>query len=347
MNDLRSMTLPELEGFITRSGYPPYRAGQVFAWAHGRRAESMEAMTDLPKELRSLLRESFRLSPFTLAEKHISKTDKACKYLFALEENTIIETVLMEHRHGSSLCVSTQAGCRMGCVFCASAAGGLERNLTAGEMCVQVYAVLGEAKLEKTGSLVLMGCGEPLDNFDNTLRFISLISHPKGLGYSLRSITVSTCGLVPRIRELASMKLPVTLAVSLHAPDDTLRRRLMPIARKYSIAETLQACAYYAEATRRRVTYEYALIRGLNDSDKQARELAGLLKGHLCHVNLLPVNNAAPEYQPSPRAKDFARVLSRQGVTVTVRRSLGGDVQAACGQLRNNKNRLVPNHQKR
>lgn len=221
----------------------------------------------------------------------------------------------------------------MGCRFCASTAGGLDRNLTPGEMCAQLYAAQRDTGA-RVDNLVLMGCGEPLDNFDAVLAFIGLITHPKGAGLGQRHITLSTCGLVPQIRELAALQLQITLAVSLHAPDDDTRRTLMPVARKYSVRETVDACAYYARLTRRRVTFEYALMDGVNDSDASARALCGLLKGLLCHVNLIPVNETSAAFSQSRRMTAFARILAAKGIPATVRHSLGGDIQAACGQLR-------------
>jgi 23S rRNA (adenine2503-C2)-methyltransferase len=239
----------------------------------------------------------------------------------------------MTHKHGNSLCISTQAGCRMGCRFCASAIGGLIRNLTAGEMLSQVYGIQ-KATGKRVDNIVLMGCGEPLDNYNNVIRFLKLAGHPKGLRIGLRHITVSTCGLVPQINRLAKEKLPVTLAVSLHAPNDTLRRQIMPVAKKYTLEETLTACADYASATNRRITYEYALIQDFNDSDDLARELTGLLKNHLCHVNLIPVNTVSNDFKPSKRANAFMKILKKQGIPATQRVSLGSDIEAACGQLR-------------
>jgi 23S rRNA (adenine2503-C2)-methyltransferase len=290
-------------------------------------------MTDLPLSLRGLLTRECHFSSFLLQKKVPSATSNSCKYLFALEGNTIIESVFMEHKHGNSLCVSTQAGCRMGCAFCASAVGGLERSLTAGEMAAQVYATQKDSG-KRVDYVVLMGCGEPLDNLDHCLRFLALVSHPKGLNIGLRHITVSTCGLVKQIYELAKHQLPITLAVSLHATDDVTRRRIMPVAKRYTIQETLQACAFYTQATHRRVTYEYALIDGLNDTDAQAHRLAALLKGQLCHVNLMPVNTASHSFLPGKNMNGFKRILSRHGIPATVRRSLGDDIDAACGQLR-------------
>lgn len=331
--DVRSMTLPEWEALIASLGEPAYRAKQVFTWIHQKGAESFDAMSDLPRRLREVLPAHGRFSAFLQAEKWLSDADAAIKYLFALEKNTIIESVLMQHEHGSTLCVSTQAGCRMGCRFCASTVGGLERNLTAGEMCAQVYTAQRDSG-ERVDGVVLMGCGEPLDNFDASLRFISLISHPSGLNIGQRHITLSTCGLVPQILALAEKRLQITLAVSLHAPCDDIRRTLMPVANRYTIQETLDACAAYASATHRRITFEYALIDGVNDGDTHAQTLGDLLQGLLCHVNLIPVNETSPRFSPSRRTDRFLGILTRRGIPVTVRRSLGGDIQAACGQLR-------------
>lgn len=339
--DLRSATLPELETLITELGQPAYRAAQIFTWVQQKGAESFDEMTNLPHSLRGILAERCRFSPFEKAGEQASQADNATKYLFALEKNTIIESVFMRHAHGSTLCLSTQAGCRMGCRFCASTVGGLDRNLTAGEMCAQVLAARRKTG-ERIDHLVLMGCGEPLDNFDATVRFISLVCHPKGLTLGQRHITLSTCGLVPRIQELAELRLQITLAVSLHAPDDELRRSIMPIARKYTLRETLDACRYYATLTHRRITFEYALMGGVNDSDACARALGDLLKGLLCHVNLIPVNETSSLFTQSRRAQAFEAILSRRGIPVTVRHSLGGDIQAACGQLRGRRLGLMP-----
>jgi 23S rRNA (adenine2503-C2)-methyltransferase len=290
-------------------------------------------MTNLPAGLRTKLNETHPLAEAQILERHVSEADDACKYLLQVGNGTIIESVLLKYRHGNSLCVSTQAGCKMGCMFCMSAHGGLERNLTAGEICAQVYAAERDAQL-RVGSVVLMGCGEPLDNFDNTVRFIRLISHPDGANISVRHITLSTCGLVPEMHELAGLGLPVTLAVSLHAPNDGVRKQFMPIARKYKINEILDACFAYADKTHRRITIEYTLIDRINDSDSHAYELCKILQGLLCHVNLLQLNEATDIFKPSPRLSAFRYIIEQAGIAVTIRRSLGGDVKAACGQLR-------------
>jgi 23S rRNA (adenine2503-C2)-methyltransferase len=333
MIDIRSKTLSEWENVMRNFNQPEYRAGQIFSHIHRHQSESYETMTDLPKDLRVLLHEKMPFPSCKIIEKIPSQADESSKYLFAMENNTIMESVLMKHKHGHCVCVSTQAGCRMGCRFCASTVGGFQRNLTAGEIAGQVYGIIKDIQ-DTVDSVVLMGCGEPLDNLQNCLRFFSLINHPKGLHIGLRKISLSTCGLVPQMKELAEHRLPITLAVSLHAPNDVLRRQLMPAALKYTITDIMAACDYYTETTRRRITFEYALIRGCNDSDNQAVELARLLKNRLCHVNLLPINPVSPEFKPSKRLRFFNDILTRYGITTTIRRSLGSDIQAACGQLR-------------
>jgi len=314
--------------------HPAYRAEQLFEWLHRRGAASFMDMNNLPVALREALAGECHIPPCRVVKTQTSK-DTTVKYLFSLGEDGVhIESVLMGYNHGFSLCISTQAGCRMGCKFCASAIGGLVRNLTAGEMCAQVYNVP-----EGVSSIVLMGCGEPLDNFDAVVRFIALITHPKGANLGARHITVSTCGLVPEIYALARMKLQVNLAVSLHGPSDEIRRQFMPVANRYPLEELLEACRFYTDTTRRRITYEYALASRINDAPQQAQELARRLRGQLCHVNLIPVNAKSRErshFAPTPRreAEAFAAVLTRHHIPTTIRRSLGNDIAAACGQLR-------------
>jgi 23S rRNA (adenine2503-C2)-methyltransferase len=327
------MNIHELQALTASLGEPSYRTAQIFEGLHKKRAITYNEMSSLPSAFRARLNDAYPLAETQILEKHTSDAGDACKYLLQVGNGTIIESVLLKYRHGNTLCVSTQAGCRMGCVFCVSTRGGLERNLTAGEICAQVYAAERDARL-RVGSVVLMGCGEPLDNFDNTIRFISLITHPDGANLGIRHITLSTCGLVPEMRKLAALNLPVTLAVSLHAPNDELRKRLMPVARKYKINEVLDACRAYADATGRRITIEYTLIDGINDGDNHADELCKILQGLLCHVNLLRLNQAADAFKPSPRMDSFKRRIERAGIPVTARRSVGGDVNAACGQLR-------------
>jgi len=376
--DILSMNITELRDLMVELKHPAYRAEQIFEWLHRRGASHADSdgirdfyvvpfaqMDNLPKTLRETLAEKCYITPCREVKKQISK-DGTVKYLFQMEakdehecptkngvhvralgEGTperdisvpvYIESVLMEYEHGHAVCISTQAGCRMGCVFCASAVGGLARNLTAGEMCAQVYAAGRDT--ERVSSVVLMGCGEPLDNFDAVMRFIELITHGKGANVGARHITLSTCGLVPQMRALAERKMQINLAVSLHGTTDEMRGSFMPIAKKYPINELIHACRYYIGLTNRRITFEYALTKGVNDSLVQAKELADLLKGMLCHVNLIPINATSCQFEtkfsPTPRreAEAFANVLIKHGIPATIRRSLGGDIAAACGQLR-------------
>jgi len=358
--DLLSLTTHEIENIMKEIGQPAYRAKQVWGWLHLKHVQSFEEMTNLPKAMRDELEVRCRIATVREEKKLISQNDGTIKYLFALHDGTLIESVLMEYVHGNSVCVSTQAGCRMGCAFCASAQGGLVRNLTAGEICAQVYAALGAVSVanvsraalgavsaanvsragrdcKRVGGVVLMGCGEPLDNYDATLRFIELITHADGINIGQRHITSSTCGLVPQILTLAERKLQITLAISLHAATDDLRQQLMPIAKAYPLSELMQACRHYVEKTNRRLTFEYALAKGVNDSPAHAQDLAKLLRGVNCHVNLIPINKTSySEFQPSARkdAQSFADILLAKNIQTTIRRSLGGDVDAACGQLR-------------
>ena len=327
--------LPEEYDII---GQASYRAVQIFEWLHCRGATSFEEMVNLPKSLRVLLDEQFHINTCRPVQTKASNKDGTHKFLYALNGDVLIESVRMEYNFGNSICISTQAGCRMGCKFCASASGGLIRNLTAGEMCAQVYSSLQEKKL---AGIVLMGCGEPLDNFEQVMRFLELITHPKGAGVGARHITISTCGLIPQIRRLADLKLQINLAVSLHAFNDETRKELMPIAKAYPIQKLIETCRYYIKQTNRRITFEYALARGVNDSIKDAEALAKLLKGMLCHVNLIPVNPGGGNYAPTLRkeAEIFAASLKKNNIQATIRRTIGDDVDAACGQLRAQKMR--------
>jgi len=331
--DILSMTQQEIESVIKDLGQPAYRAKQVWGWLHQSHVQTFDQMANLPKTLREQLDASYRIATVTTIKKLTSKNDGTQKYLFALHDNTLIESVLMEYNHGNTVCVSSQAGCRMGCVFCASAVGGLVRNLTAGEICAQVYAA---KQVGPVSGVVLMGCGEPLDNFDATIRFIHLITHPDGVNIGQRHITLSTCGLVPQILRLADMKLQINVAISLHGATDHIRQKLMPIAKRYPLQELMQACRKYIEITNRRITFEYALARGENDSPAHAKDLAKLLHGMNCHVNLIPINKARGEFTGTSRkdATAFAAILQERRIQTTIRRSLGSDVDAACGQLR-------------
>ncbi|MDR0272601.1 MAG: 23S rRNA (adenine(2503)-C(2))-methyltransferase RlmN [Clostridiales bacterium] len=356
MKDILSMNFSEIEGLVTESGQPKYRAEQIFDWLHRRGAKSFDEMENLPKTLRNELENHCYITNVSVEEKFLSKNDETEKYLLKLGD-AYVESVRMKYKHGNSVCISTQAGCKMGCKFCASAESGFYRNLSAGEMCAQVYNAAGisrhsaldakspgitednrgfRAKPAEIRNVVLMGCGEPLDNFDATLRFIELITHPNGMNISQRNITVSTCGLVPQIHALAKKELQINLAISLHAPTDEIREKIMPIAKTFPQRELISACRFYTEKTRRRITFEYALSKGLNDIPAHAKFLAKLLHGLLCHVNLIPINKARGNFSPTPRRdiEIFASILKEKNIPTTIRRSLGNDINAACGQLR-------------
>jgi 23S rRNA (adenine2503-C2)-methyltransferase len=337
---LRSLYPEELQSALAPLKLPAYRAKQIFDWLQRRGAMSAGEMTNLPKDLRTQIGGKYFITSCAIVQKQESKTGTR-KYLFRLHDGELIESVLMRYAYGYSICVSTQAGCKMACAFCASGQHGLTRDLLPGEMLAQIHAAqndLGEA----ISHVVLMGMGEPLDNYDSTVKFLRLATHPEGLNIGRRKISLSTCGLVPQIDRLAGEGLGVTLSVSLHAPDDALRTRLMPVNRAYPIAQLLDACGRYAKATGRRISFEYALLRDVNDSRACAKELAGRLKGVFqmpCHVNLIPAN-PVPElgfHRSKPeQVRVFQDILEQGGLAVTVRRSLGKDIDAACGQVRTN-----------
>ena len=334
-NDIKSMTIPELREFLASMDEKPFRADQIFSWLHRYHVESWDEMTNLPKPLREKL-SAWPITSLEIETVRHSKKDGTAKYLFRLPDGNVIESVLMRYHHGNSVCISSQAGCRMGCRFCASTIGGLSRNLLPSEMLSQIYSVQKDTG-ERVSNIVVMGTGEPMDNYDNFLRFVHLVTSGDGLGISQRNITVSTCGLVPEIHRLAEEKLQITLAVSLHAPNDELRRTLMPIANRYSIEELLAACRAYFDSTGRRITFEYSLISGVNDSDGHASELAERIRGMNCHVNLIPVNPVRERsFARSDRGKvlDFKNKLEKYGINVTIRREMGTDIDGACGQLR-------------
>lgn len=334
--DLLSLPADRLAELLQEWGEPAWRAAQLFDWLHAKQAQSFGEMTNLPAALRAALAEKSEINSPKVKKRLVSTIDGTVKYLYGLSDGQTVESVLMRHRHGNSLCISTQVGCRMGCGFCASTLGGLERNLRAGEMLGQVYAA-GRDSGRRIGSVVLMGIGEPLDNLDNVLDFLSILSSPQGMGMSLRHVSLSTCGLADAIRELAGHRLPLTLSVSLHAPDDALRDRLMPVNRRYNLRSLLDACRYYFETTGRRVSFEYALIDSVNDTQRHARALADLLAGMNCHVNLIAHNAVAErEYRRSgpDTVRRFQDILAQRGINATLRRELGTDIRAACGQLR-------------
>lgn len=334
--DIKSLTPEKLTAVLADMGEKPFRAKQIFEWLHGRGVTSFEEMTNLSKNLRERLADSFYISDLKIVEKLVSNEDNTIKYLFDIGNNTIIESVFMSYSYGNAVCVSSQAGCRMGCSFCASTVDGLERNLLAGEIAGQIYKIQQDTG-KRVSNIVIMGSGEPLDNYDNVIDFLNIINNEKGLGIGMRHITLSTCGLVDKIYRLMELKLQITLAISLHAPNDDIRRRIMPVAKKYSIDEVIKAAKVYADTTKRRVTYEYSLIRGVNDSEENALELAKRLHGSMCHVNLIPVNDVKENdyiHSGEKAIKAFAKVLEDNSIEVTVRRKLGSDINAACGQLR-------------
>lgn len=334
--DIKSWSLTRLKELVETLGEKPFRAGQLYQWMHVKLASSYEEMTNLPKEFREKLEKEWPYLCLEVLEVQTSKIDGTQKYLFRLPDGHAIESVLMKYRYGNSVCISSQVGCRMGCRFCASAIGGWTRNLTAGEMLDQIYRIQALTG-ERVSNVVVMGTGEPLDNCDNLLDFIRMLSDENGLNISQRNITVSTCGIVPKMRELAEKKLQITLALSLHAPTDEKRRELMPIANKYALDEVLDACRYYFEQTGRRLTFEYSLVKGKNDSEEDAILLGQRLKGLNCHVNLIPVNPVKERDFRQTDKKDiekFKKNVEQYVNDVTIRREMGRDIDGACGQLR-------------
>jgi 23S rRNA (adenine2503-C2)-methyltransferase len=321
--------------WVKARGIPAYRAGQLAAWI-SRGISRVDEMTDLPLDLRQQVEESFMIDGLVLENKLQSSLDETAKYIFRLHDGNVIESVLMHYRYGWSVCISSQAGCRMGCTFCASTGAGFGRDLTAGEMLAQVSLIARDCN-SRIGHVTIMGIGEPLDNYDAVVRFLRRVNDPQGMNISMRHLSVSTCGLVPKMIEFSQEGLPVTLSVSLHAPNDAIRRQLMPIARQYDYERLLAACRRHVETTGRRITFEYALFNGVNDQPEHADELAARLKGLLCHVNLIPANEfSGGQYRQSrqPEVQRFLSRLTRSGINATVRRELGSDIMAACGQLR-------------
>ena len=327
------MTLEELTAWLGERGQPAFRARQVFQWLY-RGVTSFGEMSDLPKALRQTLEESCLLTVPQVERRQVSRLDGTVKYLWRLGDGNCIETVLMGYHHGNTVCVSSQVGCRMGCAFCASTIAGKVRDLTAAEMVDQVLFTQKDSG-RPISNIVLMGIGEPLDNFDTVMRFLTLVNHPEGLNIGMRHISLSTCGLVDKIDKLAQYGLQLTLSVSLHAPDDETRSRIMPVNRSVGVEKLMDTCRRYFQTTGRRISYEYAMIDGVNDADWQADRLAQLLKGTPGHVNLIPLNDVEESpLKPSRRVAAFQKRLESHGVTVTVRRKLGGDIDASCGQLR-------------
>ena len=334
--DLRSFTLEKLTEEMKSLGEKPFRAKQIYGWLHQKQVTSFDEMTNISKDLRKKLEENYTLKTLKIVEKLVSKEDNTSKYLFDIGDNIVIESVLMKYSYGNAVCISSQAGCRMGCTFCASTIGGLERDLLPGEMAGQIYEIQRDTG-ERVSNVVIMGSGEPLDNYDNVMDFLEIIHSKEGNNLSHRHITLSTCGIVDKIYKLAEEKLQITLAISLHAPNNEIRQNTMPVARKYDYDSLIKAAKYYADTTKRRVTFEYALIKGVNDGEDNARELASRLKGLMCHVNLIPVNDVKENNyvrSTEENIRSFAETLQRFGIETTVRRKLGSDINAACGQLR-------------
>lgn len=333
MTDIKSMTFPELRDFLQGLGEPAFRGKQVFSWL-SRGVTSFNEMSNLPRSLRERLAETCVLSVPTVARKQVSAEDGTIKYLWELADDNCIESVLMRYHHGNTVCISSQVGCRMGCAFCASTIAGKVRDLTPGELLDQVVFT-GKDSGAPISNIVLMGIGEPMDNLDAVLKFLEIVNCPDGLNIGMRHISLSTCGILPGIRRLAELGLQLTLSVSLHAPDRETRSRLMPVNRAYDVEELFAACHDYFEKTGRRISFEYAMIDGVNDQDWQADLIAKRLRGMPGHVNLIPLNDVAESpFRPSRRTAAFQKRLESHGLTATVRRSLGGDIDAACGQLR-------------
>ncbi len=331
---INSLTLKQLEGKLAEMGEPKYKASQIFKWLN-QGVSDFALMSDISKQLKEKLNDSFYIERLDIITKQ-EASDGTIKYLFGLNDGNSIETVLMQYKHGNSVCISTQAGCKMGCVFCASFEKGATRNLTAGEMLMQVLSAQLDSGL-RVSNIVLMGTGEPLDNYGNVISFLDIVSHEKGMNIGMRHISLSTCGLVPKILELAGLKLQLTLSISLHAPNDQIRSALMPVNRKYGLSELMEACKHYFDVTGRRISYEYAMIAGVNDTRDCAFQLAHLLKGQSCHLNLIPLNHVeGSPLKPSTTHDlfEFRRILDSQHINNTVRRRLGSDIDASCGQLR-------------
>ena len=335
LTDIKSMTLQELKERFAQDGLPPYHALQVYRWLN-RGAGSFDEMSDLPKPLRGKLADENYIACAEIERKYCSKLDDTVKYLFRMNDGQLVESVLMHYHYGRTICISSQVGCKMNCAFCATGKSGYARDLSPSEILAQVQAAQADAGV-RISNIVLMGMGEPLDNYRNVLRFLDLISSEEGMNVGMRHISLSTCGIVDKIYDLAEKKYQLTLSVSLHAPNDAIRSRLMPVNRRWNVEELLKACRFYQAQTGRRISFEYALIGGVNDSRECALELARRLRGMLCHVNLIPVNSVSgsPFHKSTPdRTQQFLRTLTEEGVTATVRRTLGADIDASCGQLR-------------
>lgn len=339
MKDIKSFTLPQLKEEMSALGEKPFRAKQLYEWMHVKLARDYDEMTNIPKSLIAKCRENYEYTSLKEVMVQTSAIDGTKKFLFELADGNLVESVWMQYHHGNSVCISSQVGCRMGCRFCASTLDGLERSLLPGEMLDQIYAI-ARSTGERVSNVVVMGTGEPMDNYDNLLQFIRMLSDENGLNISQRNITVSTCGIVENMRRLADEQLQITLALSLHGSTQEKRQELMPIANKYDIHEVIDACRYYFDKTGRRVTFEYSLVGGVNDTDEDAENLSDLIKDINCHVNLIPVNPIKErDYVESERSAvlNFQNKLTRRHINATVRREMGRDIDGACGQLRRRK----------
>lgn len=340
MIDIKALTQDELNNEITALGLPKFRGKQIYFWLHKEGVSSFDEMTNLSLSLRKELAEHYYIGMCTVEDKYVSKIDGTVKYLFRLFDGEYVETVVMKYKYGYTICVSSQVGCKMGCTFCASTIAGFKRNLASSEIESQIHCVQNDLGV-RISHIVMMGIGEPLDNYDNVIKFIKTVNNPDGLCISMRDITVSTCGVVPRIYDLMNEGMPITLTLSLHAPNDRLRSSMMPVNNRWGVDEAIKACKDYAHKTSRRVSFEYTLIKGVNDSPACARELADKLGGFLCHVNLIPLNNV--EERDNSKSDDiairkFQEILKSFGINATIRRTLGQDINASCGQLRRKKN---------
>ncbi|GAB6149805.1 dual-specificity RNA methyltransferase RlmN [Clostridium novyi] len=338
MKNILNFTLDELKDWMDKNSESKFRAKQIFQWIYKKAVFNFDDMSNISKSTKEKLKENFYIQIPNVVKKYVSNIDGTEKFLFEYEDGNIIESVVMKYKHGNSICVSTQIGCRMGCKFCASTVDGVVRNLTSGEIIAQVLKAQKEIG-DRISNVVLMGSGEPLDNYDNVIKFLKLINDEDALNIGQRHITLSTCGIVPKIKELADEKMQITLAISLHAPNNEIRKSMMPIANKYTLEELLDACRYYYRTTNRRITFEYALVKGVNDSRENAEELIKISKGMLCHINLIPVNEIKENNYERSKSKDieeFKETLIKHGIETTIRREMGSDINGACGQLRRN-----------
>lgn len=338
--DIKSLSYAELNSEIVTLGLPGFRSKQIFEWLHKYGVSSFDEMTNISKDLRKKLADIYFISDCEIEQKYVSKIDETVKYLFKLYDGEYVESVIMKYKYGYTICVSSQVGCKMGCTFCASTLAGFKRNLEAGEIESQLHSAQKDLNI-RISNIVLMGIGEPLDNYENVIKFLHNVNNENGLNISMRNITLSTCGIVPKIYDLMNEELPITLTISLHAPNDIIRSRTMPVNNKWGIDEVLEACREYINRTNRRVSFEYTLIHSVNDTYECAKELSERLHGMLCHVNLIPVNDVAERGNVKSSEENiyrFANVLKNNGINATIRRTLGSDINASCGQLRRKRN---------